>query len=270
MNKNKPQILLTNDDGINSPGLWAVAEALSEIGYVWVTAPRDQASGAGRSMPSTSDGIIIPQELQVNGKTWTVYAIGGSPAQTVQHAIFEIMDTPPDLVVSGINYGLNMGTGITVSGTVGAAMEAAVNNIPAIAVSLDTPQEYHLSHSPDVNFESAAYFTKYFAERLLSGQFDPRIQVLKLEIPSMATPETPWEMARLSPVRYYRTEPPKRTDWSQVGGMGYSIETDMSLFPEDCDVYVVKEKGHVAVTPLTLDMTSRVDFDSLAKQFREA
>jgi len=125
MKNDKPQILLTNDDGIDSPGLWAAAESLSEIGYVWVAAPRDQYSAAGRSMPLSSDGLIHIKELVVNGKEWKIYAVGGSPAQTVQHAIFEIMPTKPDIVVSGINYGLNLGQGITVSGTVGAAMEAA-------------------------------------------------------------------------------------------------------------------------------------------------
>jgi len=79
----KKQILLTNDDGIRSPGLWAAAEALSELGYVTVAAPREQSSGMGRSLPSTSDGIINMEKVQVNGQEWTVYAVGGSPAQAV-------------------------------------------------------------------------------------------------------------------------------------------------------------------------------------------
>jgi 5'-nucleotidase len=86
----KYQILLTNDDGIKSPGLWAAAEALSDLGYVTVAAPRDQSSGMGRSLPSTSDGVIRPEVLNVCGKDWTVYAVGGSPAQAVLHAFFEI------------------------------------------------------------------------------------------------------------------------------------------------------------------------------------
>ncbi len=81
------QILLTNDDGINSPGLWSAAEALSVLGYVTVAAPREQSSGMGRSMPSTSDGIISEQKLVVHDVEWTIYAVGGTPAQAVQHAI---------------------------------------------------------------------------------------------------------------------------------------------------------------------------------------
>ena len=125
MPRSRPQILLTNDDGILSPGLWAAAASLSKLGFVTVTAPREQSSGAGRSLPSTSDGTIQEQRVQVNGQAWTVYSIGGTPAQTVLHGIYEVMPAKPDLVVSGINYGENVGTGVTISGTVGAAMEAA-------------------------------------------------------------------------------------------------------------------------------------------------
>ena len=90
MSNHKPQILLTNDDGIDSPGLWAAAEALSELGYVWVAAPRDQASSTGRSMPMSSDGKITIKQMHVNGQDWVVHAVGGTPAQTVLHAIHEI------------------------------------------------------------------------------------------------------------------------------------------------------------------------------------
>ena len=165
MTKSKPQILLTNDDGIDSPGLWAAAEVLSEVGYVWVAAPRDQASSTGRSMPLTSDGRITVKQMRVNGQDWTVHAVGGTPAQTVQHSILEIMDGMPDLVVSGINYGLNLGLAVTVSGTVGAAIEAATFGIPSLAVSLETDVAHIYTHSDEVDFESAAHFTAFFARR---------------------------------------------------------------------------------------------------------
>lgn len=268
MKDGRPQILLTNDDGIDSPGLWAAAEALSELGYVWVTAPRDQASGMGRSMPSTSDGRISTKELVVHGKPWTIYAVGGSPAQTVQHGIYEIMHTRPDLVVSGINYGLNIGTGITVSGTVGAAMEGASYGIKSLAVSLDTAAEYHLSHSTEIKFEVAAQFTLDFARKFLAGDFDPSVEVLKIEVPAEATRDTPWEMTRLSPIRYYIPVLKEREDWGEPGLVGYTTEMDVTKFPEDTDVYVVMGKKHVAVTPLTLDLTSKVDFQKLEKQLR--
>ena len=87
----KRQILLTNDDGIKSPGLWAAAEALSALGYVTVAAPREQSSGTGRSLPLSSDGVISPETVTVHGKDWTVYAVGGTPAQAVLHGILDIV-----------------------------------------------------------------------------------------------------------------------------------------------------------------------------------
>ncbi|HRQ32592.1 MAG TPA: 5'/3'-nucleotidase SurE, partial [Anaerolineales bacterium] len=132
----KPQILLTNDDGIRSPGLWAVAASLSDLGFVTVAAPRDQSTGMGRSLPGTSDGVIREERVQVNGQEWSVFAVNGSPAQAVLHGVYDVLKSKPDLVVSGINYGENIATGITISGTVGAALEAASLGIPALAVSL--------------------------------------------------------------------------------------------------------------------------------------
>src|SRR5512135_2058618 len=163
----KRQILLTNDDGIHSPGLWAAAEALSDLGYVTVAAPRDQSSGAGRSLPMSSDGIIRPENLRVRGKDWTVYAVGGTPAQAVLHGILDIMPQKPDLVVSGINYGENVATGVTISGTVGAAMEGASLGIPSMAVSLEAEPKYHLSYSKELSFLVAAEFTARIARLLL-------------------------------------------------------------------------------------------------------
>src|SRR5512147_752640 len=159
MSKSKPQILLTNDDGILSPGLWAAAASLSQIGFVTVTAPRDQSSGAGRSLPNTSDGIIQEQRVHVNGQEWTVYSVGGTPAQTVLHGVYEVMKEKPDLVVSGINYGENVATGVTISGTVGAALEGASLGIPSLAVSLEAAPEFHLSYSEEMNFLVAADIT---------------------------------------------------------------------------------------------------------------
>ena len=100
MNTKRPQILLTNDDGIQSPGLWAAAETLSALGYVTIAAPRRQYSGAGRSIPIESDGRIEQQTLRIGSQEWPAYAIGGSPAQSVMHGVLEILPHKPDLVVS--------------------------------------------------------------------------------------------------------------------------------------------------------------------------
>lgn len=269
MAEDKLQILLTNDDGIESPGLWAAAEALSEIGYVWVVAPRDQASGTGRSMPITSDGLITAQPLVVHGKEWTVYAVGGTPAQTVQHAVLEIIGKKPDLVVSGINYGLNLGIAVTVSGTVGAAMEGAALEIPSLAISLETAKEHHLSHSLEIDFRTAAYFTKYFGKKMLEKQFNPSVKILKVEVPERATPETEWKLTRLSMERFYTPLRPNRASWDVPGAVEYDMVKDVSVFKPGTDTYTVLVDKKVAVTPLSLDMTANVSFEELAEDLQD-
>ena len=213
----KPQILLTNDDGIQSPGLWAAAAALAAIGRVTVAAPAEQSSGMGRSLPSTSSGIIHEQKLRVNGQEWTVYAVSGSPAQAIQHGVLEIMPKKPDLVVSGINYGENVGLGTTISGTVGAAMEGASLGIPALAISLEAAQEYHLSYSNEVDFSVAAHFAAFFGRLLLKKKMPADVDLLKVDVPSDATPETAWVITCVARQGYYEPLRPQRTSWSVAG-----------------------------------------------------
>lgn len=266
----KYQILLTNDDGIQSPGLWMAASTLSNLGYVHVVAPRDQFSGAGRSMPTNSDGVITTRQMRVNGKDWTVYAVGGTPAQTVQHAVLEILPECPDLVVSGINYGENLGTGVTVSGTVGAALEGASLGIPSLAISLETEPSYHLTYSDDIDFTAAGYFAEYFSRLLIEQRMPKDVHALKVDVPSEATPDTPWEITRLSLRRYYEPTPPERESWEQPGKVGYRLIADPREDESDTDVYAIRVKRLVSVTPLTLDLTSRVPLDDLEQLLRNS
>ena len=259
----KPQILLTNDDGILSPGLWAAAEALSRLGFVTVAAPREQSSGAGRSLPATSDGLIREETLEVHGQQWKVYAVGGTPAQAVLHAILEIMPRRPDLVVSGINYGENMSTGITASGTVGAAMESASLGIPSMAISVETRKDQHLSYSSEVDFSASAHFAVFFGRLLLERGLPEGVDLLKVDVPSDAAPDTPWAWTRLSRQRYYKPTKPDRSTWDVRGAVGYDMAFDFETEPEGTDVHTLLKKRLVSVTPLTLDLTARVDFRDL-------
>jgi 5'-nucleotidase len=263
LDMHKPQILLTNDDGIRSPGLWAAAAALSKLGFVTVAAPREQSSGTGRSLPTTSDGIIRREILNINGQDWTVYAVGGTPAQAVQHGLLEIMPHRPDLVVSGINYGENVASGITISGTVGAAMEAASMGIPGLAVSLETDKAHHLSYSTEVDFSTAAWFTEYFGRLLLEKKLPSGVELLKVDVPADATAETHWEWTTLSKQRYYIPTAPKRTSWDIPKPVGYDLSYDLEIEPQNTDVYVLLRKRMISVTPLTLDMTARVSAETL-------
>lgn len=266
----KPQILLTNDDGIRSPGLWAVAASLSDLGFVTVTAPRDQSSGMGRSLPNTSDGTIQLEQVQVNDQQWSVYAVGGSPAQSVLHGVLEVLRFKPDLVVSGINYGENVASGVTISGTVGAAMEAAALGIPALAVSLETDSKYHLSYSDEVDFSIAANFAMRFAHLLLERKFPADVDLFKVDVPWDATLNTPWQLTRVSRQRYYEPFAPQRNSWDESAAIGYREAGRMDDEPEDTDVYVLRKKRWVSVSPLTLDLTSRTDFRELDRLMRKS
>lgn len=269
MGSKKAQILLTNDDGIRSPGLWAAAEALSAIGFVTVVAPREQYSGGGRSMPTESDGVISEQTVTVGQKSWTVYAVGGSPAQAVQHGVLELMPQKPDLVVAGINYGENVGVGITISGTVGAALEAASFGVPALAISYQTGTKYHRSYSKDIDFSAAAGFAQLFGSILLQGEMFADVDVLKVDVPRDATHETPWRVTHVSRASYYVPVRPARRSLSEANHIGYQEEWRVEDIEPGSDVHAVAVQGVVSVTPLSLDMTSRVDLRRLEGRLRE-
>jgi 5'-nucleotidase len=265
MNNQKFQILLVNDDGINSPGLWAAAEALAPLGYVTVAAPRTQWSGAGRSHPGSSDGIIKTQTLHVNGQDWTVYGVGGSPAQTVLHGLFEICPQKPDLVVSGINYGENASAGLTASGTVGATLEAACLGIPALAVSLEVVKEFQFSYATHIDFSGAGYFTRLFAQKMLEKKMPADVDILKLEVPDNADEHTPWEITRLSRQPYYHMSLTPRSDWGKPTSIEYDVIRDGSNVEANTDNRAILVDRVVAVTPVSIDLTSRVDFGDLRK-----
>lgn len=254
-----PLILFTNDDGIQSPGLKAAVEAFAGMGELLVVAPREQQSGMGRSLPLTSKGRIHEQTMSLAGSERVVYAVDGTPAQAVQHAFLELCIRRPSLVVTGINYGENTGNGVTISGTVGAAMEAASFGVPAIAVSQQTPTDLHLTYSNMVDFSGAAYFTRYFAEMWLNSNLPDDVDVLKLDVPVNTTPDTSWKVTRISRRRVYWPTRPERASLADEATMGYHFNADPSQAEPDSDVYVVLHEGLVSVTPVSLDLTSRTD-----------
>ena len=134
MNK-RPQILVTNDDGIFAPGIYALWEAMAEIGDVTVVAPDTEKSAVGHAITIT-DPIRVQQIHRKNG--FEGFAVKGTPADCVKIAGRSLMNTPPDIVVSGINSGANVGSNIIYSGTVSAATEGTIIGIPSIAISLNS------------------------------------------------------------------------------------------------------------------------------------
>jgi len=261
-----PLILLTNDDGVHSPGLLAAAQAVCDLGRLVVVAPKRQQSSMGRAMPPATSGVILSETLQVNACPVLAYSMPGSPAQTVLYAVMELLDQRPDLVVSGINYGENLGTSTTVSGTVGAALQASEFAIPALAVSRETSKESHNDphYREEVDWSVAIHFTRLFAQAALAQPLPADVDVLKIDVPAGATPETPWRVTRQSRRPYYLALPTGRRDLSLPQAMDYTIRSDHAQVEPDSDIYAFSVDRVVSVTPLSLDLTSRVDPERLA------
>jgi len=259
MSEGRPLILVTNDDGIASPGLRAAAEAVRGLGDLLIVAPCRQWSGAGRSLPADSTGVIHRRRLSVAGGEMTGYCVEGTPAQVILHAVLELAPRRPDLLVVGINYGENLGADITISGTIGAALQGAAMGIRALAVSLQTPKETHTNPTDDVDFAAATHFTRRFARRVLEVRLPFDVDILKVDVPDDATPQTPWRLTRLSRHVYFHPIPPRREDWSEPTRVDYEARWDPEALERDSDIYALAVDRVVAVTPLSLDLTSRAD-----------
>jgi 5'-nucleotidase len=265
----KQRILLTNDDGYESPGLWAAAETLAPLAELWICAPRTQATSAARSTPPVTDGKATFEKVNRNGHQIQAYSIGATPAQTVQFAVLEIMPEKPDLVISGINYGINTGIDITRSGTIGAALEAASFGIPSLAVSMQVAEHETFSHSKSVDFSVAGFFTAYFAKLCFNQSWPSDVDVLKIEVPAQASTKTGWEVVSQASVPLYIPKRPQRSSYNEPCIIKYGLESDYANFPENTDANTVFVKKKVAVTPLSLNLTSRVNLNDLETQLRK-
>jgi len=259
----RPLILITNDDGIRSRGLLAAANACDALGDLLIVAPALQQSAIGRAKPPTSSGRIFEEQLTINGRTVTGYAIESTPAQVVEYAVVELAPRHPTLVVSGINFGENIGEGITTSGTVGAALEAASLGFPALAVSLQTDPKHYFTHDAELDFAIAADFVRRLVEAMLRNGLPPQTDLLKLDVPSHATLDTPIRWTRLSRQRYFYPVAKPRQTLNEARPMGYVQRADPATLEIDSDVRAVALDDVVSVTPLILDMTAPIDLQTL-------
>ena len=267
------QILLTNDDGIGSPGLLAAAETLSALGEVTVVAPRVQQTSKGRSFSRASDGIIEEHPLTLsNGRQIKGYAVGATPAQVVIHALHEILPVKPDLTVSGINLGENAGNCVTISGTMGAAFETASSGIPTLAASLQLPAETanYYDHDQDVDFSSAGYFTALFSRYLLEKGLPDGVDIFKLEVPFSATPETPWQVTRHSRLRCFDIKIDREDSWqTKATVVGVPMHLEPGQTTPGTDLNAIRVDGIVSLTPMNIDMTARIDLNALDQSMRD-
>lgn len=231
-------ILVTNDDGIDAPGIAALAEALGALGSVAVVAPDGERSGVARM-------ISLGRPLRMRRRRSSWWSVDGTPTDCVYLGIQELLEAPPTLVVSGINRGPNLADDVTYSGTVAGAMEATLMGVPAIAVSL--VGEEPLDYGPAADFAVAV------AEHVLQVGLPPR-SLLNVNVPDTrgeAVTGYRWTRAGHRDYGHQVTTrlDPRGRPYHWIGGRFLGFE---SLPGSDCDAV---SEGLAAITPLTLDLT---------------
>jgi 5'-nucleotidase len=259
-----PLILVTNGDGITSPGLRAAVEAVMPLGEVVVVAPSSQQTSAGRGLRGAESESFQQVELKIGGKAVKGYHCDCSPARVVLHA-FDVLFTKrkPDLLVSGINYGENLGTNVTISGTIGAALQSAAYGVHGLAMSLQAKMENHRKH-PELEWDVARYFARQFAKLMLETPLPYDVDILNVNVPASATAKTPWKVTRLSRQGYFANRIAKPTPASRIGDAKCAYGFDAATLEPDSDILALRN-GLVSVTPVSMDLTSRVDLNSVLK-----
>lgn len=265
----KNLILVTNDDGIDSPGLKAAVEAVIDLGDVICVAPQTQQTSMSRSFPKDPrNGIISVQSFRIGDALVPAYGVYGSPALAVSHAVLELCDRKPALCISGINYGENLGLSVFPSGTIGAAFEADSYDIPAIAVSMEAPiSQQHSSEFSALDWAASKYFTSKFASELLAKRPPAHFAVLNINVPYDATPATPFEATCQSRQNYFVFARPSKRNFTDPCKLRVEVEIDKATLEEDSDIACFCHRRHVSVTPLTWNLSCKLDWpDSTLKR----
>ncbi len=233
------RILVTNDDGIHSPGIHALAEVLEGLGQVVVVAPLTEASAIGHA-------LTLRRPLRIETFATRRYAVDGTPTDCVNIALKVILEGAlPDMVVSGINKGYNLGDDVTYSGTVAGALEAALLGIPALAVSLGQ------GGLPGTDFGPAAQVAADIAEAMIARPLPSRV-FLNVNVPPG---ELKGHRATVQGLRNHETSITARVD--PRGRSYYWIdELQCDWHDHDKSDYVAVREGFVSVTPLHPDMTA--------------
>ncbi|MDO8682829.1 MAG: 5'/3'-nucleotidase SurE [Armatimonadota bacterium] len=237
-------ILITNDDGVYSDGLLALYDALAELGDVIVVAPDRPRSASGHSI-TLHKPLRMDKVRLANGET--AYATNGTPSDCVSLAALDLAKDKLDLVVSGINRGPNLGYDLTYSGTVSAAMEAAVYDINSFAISVT-------SYDEDLDYSLAARFSKYLAEILLRNEL-PRSVLLNVNVPDVPIDKLAGIEVTRQGKRHYDGRVEKRTD--PMGRTYYWLGGDLpvDVLADGTDVKAIAE-DKISITPVHLDLTA--------------
>ncbi len=241
----KPLILVTNDDGINAPGIRCLIDVMSEIGEVIVVAPNSPQSGMGHAI--TINSTLHCSKISPKSSKRLEYSCSGTPADCVKLAINELMPRKPDLCVSGINHGSNSSINVIYSGTMSAAIEAGIEGIPAIGFSL-------LDYRWNANFSDSKKFIKKITLNALKNKI-PKDVVLNVNIPTLKESEIKGIKICRQAKSYWVEEFDKRKNplgQEYYWLTGKFIDKDKG---EDTDEWALKN-GFISIVPVEFDLTA--------------
>jgi len=245
-------ILLTNDDGIFAPGLRALHKRFAARHAVVVVAPDQERSAVGH-------GITLHHPLRASrvalNAHYQGYAVNGTPADCVKLGIFELLPKLPDLVVSGINPGANVGVNVNYSGTVAAAKEAALYGLPAIAVSVQGREV--------VNYDEVAAFTEALAETVL-GEGLPRGTFLNVNVPNLPFKAISGTMPSRQGIGQLAERFEKRTDPRNQAYYWSGLDSQVFDGTPDADGAALEEH-QISITPIKCDMTDYAVLENLRR-----
>ena len=241
----KPLILVTNDDGINAPGIRCLIDVMSEIGEVIVVAPDSPQSGMGHAI--TINSTLHCSKISLKSSKRLEYSCSGTPADCVKLAVNELMPRKPDLCVSGINHGSNSSINVIYSGTMSAAIEAGIEGIPAIGFSL-------LDYRWNANFSDSKKFIKKITLNALKNKI-PKDVVLNVNIPTLKESEIKGIKICRQAKSYWVEEFDKRKNplgQEYYWLTGKFIDKDKG---EDTDEWALKN-GFISIVPVEFDLTA--------------
>lgn len=244
MNTLKQQkILITNDDGIQSPGLQALINELGPNYDITVVGPKHPQSAKGMSHAHGDSWVSITESVE-NNVNWIT--VDNSPTTCISVAL-RVFKLNPDLIISGINYGENLGLNLFYSGTVGAAWEGAVSGVLSLASSIELPSEKHFSIERNVDFTIPAFITKKIAVKLLNEK--PTCKLWNLNIPSKVTSTTEIKKCKIASKRW--NEPIVREIKQELNQRKIRFEFDPSYHftDEENDIELLR-KGFITLSEI--------------------